>query len=340
MSKVKITILASILLLVVIAGYLWQSGFLSRGAPPEKLTIGASVHVMNGLLYIAKHQGFDKAQGLEVAITPYQAGRDALWALRDGLVELAIGAEFVLIMEIFAESADLRCLSVICSGEVDMLIARRDRGISQPEDLHGKTIGLARKTQAEFFLGRFLTLHHIPLKEVTIVDVNPFDQAEALAAGKVDAVLAWEPNAIKVLKQVGNDAISWPAQGGQDFYFLLLSRKEIIKKKAAAMEKLLRALVQAANFFRERPSAAQAIIAESTKVSLTDLQTSPLPKKYELFLDQGLLLAMEDQASWMIHNRLTDQTKIPNFMDYLDPGPLLKVDPKAVRLALPGKAPN
>jgi hypothetical protein len=43
----------------------------------------------------------------------------------------------------------------------------------------------------------------------------------------------------------------------------------------------------------------------------------------------------------MIQNRLTEQTKVPDYLDYIYPGPLLKVDPKAVRLALPGKvAPN
>ena len=49
---------------------------------------------------------------------------------------------------------------------------------------------------------------------------------------------------------------------------------------------------------------------------------------------------MEDEAAWMIQNRLTDQVKIPNFLDYLDPGPLLKASPKAVRLVLPGKVPS
>ena len=78
-----------------------------------------------------------------------------------------------------------------------------------------------------------------------------------------------------------------------------------------------------------------AIISQWTKVSLDDLQKLALPKRYGLFLDQGLLLAMDDQAAWMIQNRLTDRTEIPDFMDYVDPGPLLQVNPKAVQLALP-----
>jgi hypothetical protein len=67
------------------------------------------------------------------------------------------------------------------------------------------------------------------------------------------------------------------------------------------------------------------------------LQPGKFSINFELFLDQGLLLVMEDQARWMIQNRLTEQTKVPNYLDYIDPGPLLKADPKAVRLVIPGK---
>jgi ABC-type nitrate/sulfonate/bicarbonate transport system substrate-binding protein len=335
--KTRVALLA-VVGFIVIAAFLWQAGFLSHRTPLEKVAVGSSVNPMNGLLYIAKEKGFDRARGLELDIKPYQTGRDTLRDLIAGRLDVALGAEFILIKEIYAGAAfNVRCLSVICSGEVDRLIACRDHGISRPEDLMGKTIGLAKNTQAEFFLGRFLTLNSIPLKEVTIVDVNPFDQPEALATGRVDAVLAWEPNAFNVLEKIGNNGIAWPAQGGQDFYWLLMSRKEIIKQKSAVLERMLDALNQAAKFFQERPAEAMAIISQWTKVSLDDLQKLALPKRYGLFLDQGLLLAMEDQAAWMIENRRTDQTMIPNFMDYLDPGPLLQVNPKAVQLALPGK---
>ena len=195
-SHVKLTmvILASVLLLII-AGFLWQAGFLSfrAGGPPEKLTIGTNLSATIGLLLVAEDQGFDRAHGLEIVIKAYQTGREPLQALRAGRLDLASCAEFALVGEILAGGADLRCLAAISSGDFDALIARRDKGIQRPEDLRGKTIGLPRKTSAEFFLARFLTLNHISLQEVTVADVSPFDLGEALAAGKVDAVLIWEP---------------------------------------------------------------------------------------------------------------------------------------------------
>ena len=171
--------------------------------PVEKITIGVDHSEYNALLWIARDRGFAKEHGLELDLKTYQSGKDAVTDLQAGRLDLACCAEFVLVGEILAGGPDLRYLSVLSSGEVNELIARRDRGVSRPEDLRGKTIGLPLKTSAEFFLGRFLTFNHLSLKEVTIVNINPFDLADALAAGKVDAVLVWEPIIYEIIKKIG-----------------------------------------------------------------------------------------------------------------------------------------
>jgi NitT/TauT family transport system substrate-binding protein len=69
MSKAKIAVPASVLLLVVIAGYLWQAGFLALKAtppagPPEKITISAVANSTSGLLLVAQAQGYFRDNGL------------------------------------------------------------------------------------------------------------------------------------------------------------------------------------------------------------------------------------------------------------------------------------
>jgi NitT/TauT family transport system substrate-binding protein len=115
-----------------------------------------------------------------------------------------------------------------------------------------------------------------------------------------------------------------------------VTRPETIQNRPAALERLLRALIQAEELLTTHPQAKTSIIAQRLHPE-PGLQGNRFT--YHVSLDQGLLLTLEDEAAWMIQNRLTGQTKIPNFMNYLDPGPLLKVQPKAVQLALPGKAP-
>lgn len=340
-TKISWAILASGLLLAVIARFFWLGGLPTPGGPSEKITIGTNLNEMLGLLFIAENRGYYQAQGLEVVIKEYQTGLGPLRDLREGRLDLVSCAEFALVGEIFTGRADqLRCLAVIGSGEVDLLIARRDKGINRPEDLRGKTIGVPRKTSAEFFLARFLTLNHISLKEVTVVDVKPSDLANALAAGKLDAVLVWAPVAHDVIKKAAPNAVVWPAQGGQNVYRLLVTREEYINKKPVVLEKLLGALERAAEFAKEHPDEAQAIIAHRLKVKIGDLQAGKSSINYELFLDQALLLAMEDQARWLIQNRLIDRAKVPNYLDYFHAEALSKVDPEAVRLIIPKAGSN
>jgi NitT/TauT family transport system substrate-binding protein len=334
-KKIKLAILGSVLLLITIAGYLWQAGFLSPAGPREKITIGTNLNVLVGLLFIAENRGYYQAQGLEVVLKEYQTGLEPLRDVRGGRLDLASCAEFALVSEVFRGSTGLRCLAVIGSGEVDLLIARRDKGVNRPEDLRGKTIGVPRKTSAEFFLGRFLALNHMSLKDVTIVDFKPLDLANALAADKVDAVLIWPPITYDIMRKVENNAISWPAQGGQNVYRLLVTREEYIKSKPGILEKLLRALEQAAEFAKGHPDETRAIIAQRLNANIADLQAGSFSINYELLLDQALVLTMEDQARWLIRNGLTSQTRLPNYLDYFHAETLSNVDPKAVSLIIP-----
>ena len=333
-KKTASVILASLVLLFVVAANLWQAGLLSLGPSPEKITIGAPPTELCRLLFVAEQQGFLEENGLDATVELVQTGKLAIDGAMAGKLDLACCAEFVLVSEIMAGNQNLRCLASYGYGEITELIARRDRGIANAEDLRGKRIGLPLRTIAEFFLGRFLTFAHLSLKDVETISIIPSELEAALAQGGVDAVMAWDPVTYEIKRKMADKIVAWPGQNGQSCYGLLVGREEITRNRPAALERLLRALVQAEDFLKAHPKARTAVIAKRLEVA------AGLPENkfsYDVSLDQGLLLTMEDEAAWMIKNQLTDRTKIPNFMNYLDPEPLKKVDPKSVRLVLPGK---
>jgi NitT/TauT family transport system substrate-binding protein len=54
--------------------------------------------------------------------------------------------------------------------------------------------------------------------------------------------------------------------------------------------------------------------------------------KFTLFLDQALIVSLEDQARWAIKNKLTDATKAPNYLNYIYFDALEAVKPKSMTI--------
>ena len=343
MRKAKIAALTSVLFLVMIAGYLWQAGFLAPKAelppgPPEKITISTLPIFPAALLFIAQEKGYFRANGLEVVIQPFETGRICLDYLQAGRVDVGFMADFVFLDEIFKGSQPLRILGSPAAVEFIHLLALKDRGVLQPSDLKGKRVGVARSTVAEFFLGRFLTFNNLSLGEVKVTYLNPSEMAAALANNRVDAVMVWNPVTYEIKSQLGEKIISWPGQTGQKFYEVLVSTDKFIRSNSRALEKLFRALAQAENFIKNNRAESQDIVAKQINLDKSVFKDDWLKSDLELSFDQSLLITMEDEARWMIQNRLTDRTEVPNYLNYFYPGPLLQVDPKAVRLIMPGGA--
>lgn len=339
-SKIKIAILAPVLLLVVIGGYLWQTGSLapkpaSPPGPPEKITISTLPIFTPGLLFVAQEKGYFRDNGLEVTIKIFQTGPMGIEQLQAGQIDIAYVADFVLVGEIFKGHKSLRCLGSIAAADIVDLMALKDRGIRQPGDLEGKRIGVARGTIAEFFLGRFLTFNHLTLKDVEISYLRPDEMAEALAKGLVDAVMVWDPVTYDIIKQLGGRIINWPGQSNQKFYNVLVSTDKFIQSNSSALEKLFRALSQAEIFIKNNRDESLDIIAKQISLDKSVFKADWLNSDYELSFDQSLLIAMEDEARWIIKNKLTEHTRLPNFLNYCCVEPLAKVNPKAVKVIIP-----
>jgi NitT/TauT family transport system substrate-binding protein len=167
---------------------------------------------------------------------------------------------------------------------------------------------------------------------VTLVDTKASDPAGTIAGGEVDAVVTWEPHVSQIRQQMGNEVITWPVQSGQMAYWSVVSTPRWIKKHPELVEQFLKSLAQAEEYVANHPVEAKAILKKRLDLNDSYLKTVWSQNQFSLSLDQSLILAMEDEARWMIKNNLTSEKQIPDFVNYIYVDVLKAIKPEAVKI--------
>lgn len=296
--------------------------------PPDRIRV-ANIGIYSIFNLIAEEKGYFKENGLDAQVDEYDSGATSMAALLSGAADVAIAADFVGVTNIFAND-DVRILAKVSDQDVWQVVARKDKGISTPSDLAGKRIGVTRKTSGEFYLGRFLTFNGLKLEDVQVEDLPPSGMIEGLESGLLDAVVTFEPNAYALKRKLGGGVISWSAQANQWTTALAYSTAPFVAANPDIVERYLRSLAQAEAYAAAYPDEAREIVAHSTGQDAAFM--SYIWPKFDFTMDmkQDLLLAMEEETRWVIDNRLTDESRVPNYLENLYFAGLENVKPDSV----------
>ena len=137
------------------------------------------------------------------------------------------------------------------------LVARRASGIAAFSGLAGKRIGVARGTNADFFIDLVLQLGGVRPERVTLLDLAPQASAAALVGGTIDAAVLWDPVALEAEQLLGEGAA---VVLQSDLYIeasLLVTRADVLHARAPALRALLRGLACAERLAQEHPAEVQ-----------------------------------------------------------------------------------
>jgi ABC-type nitrate/sulfonate/bicarbonate transport system substrate-binding protein len=336
--KKNIKKLISALVLLLIAIVLVYSGvrnyrssitFEKFEGSPEKLSIGV-VSDTSSLVLIAQDQNFFEHNGVDIEIIKYQAGATALNDLFEGKIDMAVGSDYAGARTAFSRD-DFRILTSVSKTSAYEIVARRDFGIISPSDIKGKKIGVTKGTAGEYWLGIFLTYNNLSTNDIEIVDMSPQAVSDAMIIGEIDAMLNLEPHTFNVKKALPEKTVSWHGQRGQGIYSLTYIKGELVQEKGQVLERFLRALVMAEDYFNKNKSDSYEFIADYFDYE-SDYLDKVIKTKYDFMisLEQALILTLEDEARWLIANGLTDKKDLPNFLNFFYFDALKKVNPEKV----------
>ena len=285
-------------------------------SPEEPLTIAGGTLESSILTVAAEEKGFFKENGLNVTFREYPAGAYAVKELLSGTADIACAAEFVGVTNSF-RSPDLRIIAITAKSNAIVLIARNDRGISTPADMRGKTIAFSNGTIAEFFLGRHLTLNGMTMQDITARHLGPSDVVKSVVSGDADAAVVWDPYQYQIEQQLGRNFTVLSVQDGQSYYWVTYTRSDVIRTRPELIRRYLRALDASEDYVSLHEDEAKKILARRMNITDEYANRTWQKNRYGLSLDQGLILAMEDEARWMAVQNMTGGKTPPSYLDMI-----------------------
>jgi NitT/TauT family transport system substrate-binding protein len=297
------------------------------------ITIGYPPFESATLFYIAEDQHFFSRNGLKVTSRKYDTGVASLGGILNGEADIAVGiAEFPLVGRAF-QKANIRIIGNIDKAEFIYLLGRKDRGIEKVSDLKGKRVGTTFRTVAHFHLGRFLNLNGMNIQDITLVDLKtPEEWVNAVVNGDIDAISTAQPYVNSIKERLGANAVVWPAQSGQPLHGLIISSNDWITRHPELARRFLKSLAQAEEYVIRHPAEAKAVVRKRLNLDAAYIETVWSQNQFSLSLDQALIVTMEDEARWMIANKLTSEEKIPDFLNYIYEDGLKAIKPEAVNI--------
>jgi len=275
-----------------------------------------------------------------IRVSQYNSGKQALEALLRNEVDFALAApEPVAIALLSPETEpgdpqqDLVILaSLALSNLSHHVVANARQGISLPEDLAGKRIGLVKDSSAHHAWHQFARFHALPDESITLLDL-PIDRlGDLLRAGNIDAAVIWDPWTQAIQQSLGPDARVFSTRELHTIDWFLVSRRSTAARHPDITDRVLNAYLQAIDLIYRDPAQAEQVHTRAAARTDLRLGSTDPGMVWRVSLGWSVLANLEAQFQWLRERTDYQTTRIPPPARYLDGAPLLRVAPERVVL--------
>lgn len=299
----------------------------------EKIIISFPKHPGSTLFYIAQKNGYFRDQGIDMTALSVATGKEALDNMLQKKADFSIVADLPMVFSVAQGNSPTILATIFRDHGGISIVTRKNNGITSPEGLRGKKIGVTFNTSSQFFLDAFLMERQIPPDSVTLVNVK-FDQiADAMKNGEIDAACTWDPSLGTLLDQMKEQAQTLDTGSQYSFRFQIVAPGMPLAENQERTRRVIEALYQAERYVTEHAADARVLVQNQTGMSDAMLKRTFDTGDIGLSLDQGLLLALDDQTRWAIRRHFIKSESVPNYLEYISTSALESVKRDAVTLA-------
>jgi len=298
---------------------------------PATVRLAQNLSPISGVAIVAKQRGFFDKHGLDVAVSNFTTGRQALEAVMAGGADISTVAEAPITAGAMAKQR-MALLARINFSDVKTLTDASDR-IVKASDLKGKRIGYAAGTGSEVYTMSLLKQGGLTPADVTLVNLRPQDMVSAIVKGSIDAMNIWEPHISNARKLLGEKARELDTKGVYAETFNIVTTQDYLSKNPASVQRFLRALIDAHQWIQANPDQAITVIAETVGMKRDDFAPLWGDYNYDVVLDEQVFAVLRSHAQWRLDSKNAPSgATMPDFRSVVFPEPLRSIAPDRVRI--------
>lgn len=152
----------------------------------------------------ADKKGYFAEEGITINLVEFSDGPTEIAAMESGSIDVSYigpGAHKL------CSTGDAQIFLIQQLGDADCVIGFKSKGVEKLEDLKGKKVAYASGTSSETILNLALDSVGLTTDDLELYDMETSNMVTAAVSGSVDAVATWSPYSLKIMSEMGDDAV-------------------------------------------------------------------------------------------------------------------------------------
>ena len=144
-------------------------------------------NALHAFLYEAQEKGYFAEEGLDVDIQSPAGVNDAMSMVAAGKADIGLYYQQDVIQARAEQDVPIKSIGAVVQGPLNIILSLKDKNITTPKDLEGKTVGYAGTELSEALVRSIMQSNGADPNSVNMVD--GFDLMSSMTTGNVDATI-------------------------------------------------------------------------------------------------------------------------------------------------------
>lgn len=277
-------------------------------------------NALHSFLYVANEKGYFEDEGLKVNIQFPSNANDAISLVAAGQAEIGLYYQQDVIQARADQNIPVKSIAAVVQQPLNIVLSLKDKNITSPSDLVGKTVGYAGTELSEALIRSVMENVGADYSDVNMIDVG-FDLMSSMTTNNVDATIGCLVNhEVPQMEEEGFEVNYFELDDyGVPTYYegVFLANDEMIENDSETLAAFLRGCEKGFNDMKTNPEEALDILLNNQ-----DEANFPLSKTVETKSMETLLPVMEtadakfltqsdevwqENIDWMLNEELIDK---------------------------------